>query len=104
MFPRPLCKVRVPYSVPSHSAERVLTMEWVTGTPLAELALLSPEERAAAKAKASQSNAVNAVHSDASSQAKADRNAVLGLDPGPIIEVGVRCSLAQLLEHGYYHG
>ena len=26
------------------------------------------------------------------------------LDPEPIIEVGVMCALAQLLDHGFYHG
>jgi hypothetical protein len=32
------------------------------------------------------------------------RAAVALLDPGPVIELGVTCSLSQLLDHGYFHG
>ena len=27
----------------------------------------------------------------------------LGIDPGPLIEVGVRCSLTQMLDRGFFH-
>ena len=51
------------------TSRRVLTMEWIDGTKLTNLA------------------AVRA----------------LGIDPDDMVQVGVNCSLQQLLEHGFFH-
>jgi predicted unusual protein kinase regulating ubiquinone biosynthesis (AarF/ABC1/UbiB family) len=86
-------------------------MEWVTGTPLAELTLLTPQQRAARAAASQAASGAASTRSGPNHRNRASTRpsyhpgeSAHGLDPGPIIEVGVRCSLAQLLEHGYYHG
>jgi predicted unusual protein kinase regulating ubiquinone biosynthesis (AarF/ABC1/UbiB family) len=52
-----------------YTQRRVLTMEWISGTKLTQLAEISAQ----------------------------------GIDAGYLVEVGVQCSLRQLLEHGFFH-
>ena len=61
--------IYVPHIYPEYTARRVLTMEWINGTKLTNLAKLQQQ----------------------------------GIDATHLIDVGVQCSLRQLLEHGFFH-
>ena len=62
-------EIYVPKIYWEYTGKRVLTMEWIEGTKLTDIAAI---------------------------QAK-------GIDATHLIEVGVECSLRQLLEHGFFH-
>ena len=62
-------EIYVPKIYWEYTGKRVLTMEWIDGTKLTDIAAI---------------------------QAK-------GIDATHIIEIGVECSLRQLLEHGFFH-
>ncbi|MFO0037837.1 MAG: ABC1 kinase family protein [Synechococcaceae cyanobacterium] len=62
-------RIAVPAIYWQATSRRVLTMEWIEGTKLTNLA------------------AVRAI----------------GVDPDDMVQVGVNCSLQQLLEHGFFH-
>ncbi|NJO45826.1 MAG: AarF/ABC1/UbiB kinase family protein [Oscillatoriales cyanobacterium RM2_1_1] len=61
--------IYVPKIYWEYTGQRVLTMEWITGTKLTNLEKISAQ----------------------------------GIDARYLIEVGVQCSLRQLLEHGFFH-
>ncbi len=61
--------IYVPKIYWDYSGRRVLTMEWITGLKLTQMAQIEAQ----------------------------------GNDPTKLIEVGVQCSLRQLLEHGFFH-
>ncbi|MGB3533316.1 MAG: AarF/ABC1/UbiB kinase family protein [Microcoleaceae cyanobacterium] len=61
--------IYVPRIYWEYTGQRVLTMEWVTGTKLTDLEAVAAQ----------------------------------GIDARYLIEVGVQCSLRQLLEHGFFH-
>ncbi|MCC0179378.1 AarF/ABC1/UbiB kinase family protein [Waterburya agarophytonicola K14] len=62
-------EIHVPKIYWEYTANRVLTMEWITGTKLTD---------------------IDAVQAQ-------------GIDATHLVEVGVECSLRQLLEHGFFH-
>lgn len=64
-----LPEIYIPKIYWEYTGHRVLTMEWVTGTKLTNIAAI-------------QAQGINATH---------------------LVEVGVQCSLRQLLEHGFFH-
>ncbi|ABX09783.1 ABC1 kinase family protein [Prochlorococcus marinus] len=61
--------IAVPKIYKEITSKRILTMEWIDGVKLTELAAVKK----------------------------------LGIDPDRMIEIGVNCSLQQLLEHGFFH-
>jgi predicted unusual protein kinase regulating ubiquinone biosynthesis (AarF/ABC1/UbiB family) len=61
--------VYVPRIYWEYTGRRVLTMEWITGTKLTNMAAIAAQ----------------------------------GVDARHLIDVGVQCSLRQLLEHGFFH-
>jgi len=61
--------IYIPQIYWEYTQRRVLTMEWINGTKLTQLAEISAQ----------------------------------GIDPRHLIDVGVQCSLRQLLEHGFFH-
>jgi predicted unusual protein kinase regulating ubiquinone biosynthesis (AarF/ABC1/UbiB family) len=61
--------IYVPKIYWEYTRRRVLTMEWITGTKLTNLAAIREQ----------------------------------GIDASYLVEIGVQCSLRQLLEHGFFH-
>ena len=115
----------VPRIIDTHSTAKILTMEWIDGVPLAGLPRLqkevqedrkrpierdsSNEDVIAANAKTRTTMADHAREGAAENmeqKQEGDPTHISGewlLDSDPIIERGVRCSLEQLLENGYFH-
>ena len=62
-------EIHVPKIYWEYTDKRVLTMEWITGTKLTDIAAIEAQ----------------------------------GIDATHLVEVGVECSLRQLLEHGFFH-
>ncbi|MCP9850319.1 AarF/ABC1/UbiB kinase family protein [Cyanobium sp. Morenito 9A2] len=62
-------RIAVPLIHRAATSRRVLTMEWIDGVKLTNLAAVK----------------------------------ALGIDPDDMVQVGVNCSLQQLLEHGFFH-
>jgi predicted unusual protein kinase regulating ubiquinone biosynthesis (AarF/ABC1/UbiB family) len=64
-----LADIYIPKIYWQYTQRRVLTMEWITGTKLTNVEIISSQ----------------------------------GVDARYLVEVGVQCSLRQLLEHGFFH-
>ena len=62
-------EIYIPQIYWEYTAKRVLTMEWIEGTKLTDIAAIQEK----------------------------------GIDATHLIEIGVECSLRQLLEHGFFH-
>lgn len=64
-----IADIYVPKIYHRYTARRVLTMEWITGLKLTQMAQIQAQ----------------------------------GINPTRLVEIGVQCSLRQLLEHGFFH-
>jgi tRNA A-37 threonylcarbamoyl transferase component Bud32 len=87
-------QVYIPKMYPEFSSERVLTMEWINGvkprTGSASTATLPGSGRQSEKPDKAKGG--NASHRSSGSAADL-----------ALVEVGVRCSLEQMLQEGFYH-
>ncbi|GIL84429.1 hypothetical protein Vretimale_15898 [Volvox reticuliferus] len=94
-----LPQVYVPYIYDEYTTAKILTMEWIEGERL-RTAGSSISERDPASSK------VSATRSDSSGSSRGNVGPLTDpqrLEDLALVEVGVRCSLEQMLEEGFYH-
>lgn len=81
-------EVVVPHMYTEYTTPRVLVMEWIEGERLRTASQQAPAVAAAAAAAAA------GLQRQHAAQVKEDLR---------LVEIGVRCSLEQMLEEGFYH-
>jgi predicted unusual protein kinase regulating ubiquinone biosynthesis (AarF/ABC1/UbiB family) len=87
-------EVVVPAMYSQLTTPRVLVMQWIQGERLRSASSQAPAAAAAA---------VSGVGVVGSSQLQAQQNAAQAAEDLRLVEIGVRCSLEQMLEEGFYH-
>jgi predicted unusual protein kinase regulating ubiquinone biosynthesis (AarF/ABC1/UbiB family) len=87
-------EVVVPNMYSQFTTPRVLTMQWIEGERLRSASSQAPAAAAAA--------AAGSIAGSSSSRLQGQRAGQVAEDLR-LVEIGVRCSLEQMLEEGFYH-
>jgi predicted unusual protein kinase regulating ubiquinone biosynthesis (AarF/ABC1/UbiB family) len=87
-------EVVVPNMYSQFTTPRVLVMQWIQGERLRSASSQAPAAAAAAAAGSVAGSSSSRVQAQSAAQVAEDLR---------LVEIGVRCSLEQMLEEGFYH-